>query len=283
MPESKYVAIDGVRVHYVQEGSGTPVVLVHGLGASVVAWSANIGILAQKHAVYALDLPGQGGSEKPSDLDYDLACGVRMVVGFMDALGLSTAALVGNSMGGMVALRLAADFPERVSHLVLVSPAGLGRTVSWLLRLASLPVLGGIMHLPGVVTTRGLARAIFAQPGAIEPRVLEELKRARNDPEGKRAVVKALRSGVGPRGLKDDVMLTSALPRVKAPVLVIWGAQDRIIPVAHAYALANKAPQVQVEVFPGCGHWPQMEMPQQFNQLVLEFLKTPTRVGVDRE
>ena len=267
-----YLPVRGVRVRFSQASEGTPVVLIHGLGASVVTWSENMEALAQHHQVFALDLPGHGDSDKP-EIDYSVPSGAHFLAAFLDALGLASAALIGNSVGGLLALRTALSYPQRVSHLVLVDAAGLGREVSWFLRLASLPLLGELLERPNVQSTDGLARSISSNPAAVDATVLEELKRVRNLKGAKRAVLKAIRSCIGLRGLKADHIELSRLSRIKIPVLVVWGEEDRVLPVVHAYRIAQHVKNVRVEVFPGCGHWPQMEDARRFNALVLDFLR----------
>ena len=125
MAEHRFVTVDGIRTHYVAAGEGEPLLLLHGLGASLMAWALNIEPLSQKFSVYAIDIPGHGDSEKP-DIDYQLPTAVDFVREFMNVLGIERASIAGSSMGGMIALRTAVEFPELVDRLVLVDAAGLG-------------------------------------------------------------------------------------------------------------------------------------------------------------
>ena len=261
-----------VMVRYVVEGEGPAVLLVHGLGASLAVWEENITSLAEGHTVYALDLPGQGKSDKPAELQYDAVSGAHFLVDFMDALGIRSATLIGNSAGGLITAICALTYPGRVEALVLVDSAGLGRQMAWFLRFASLPFLGELLHISGVRNTRSLIKSVFYEHGLARREMVDELVKVRNTPEAKRASLKATRSGVNLWGLRRSMMVLPMLKAWAKPLLIIWGREDRILPVSHAYRAASVLPNSRVHVIPRCGHWPQMERPQEFNSLVLRFL-----------
>ena len=261
-----------VGVRYVSEGKGPAVVLVHGLGASLSVWGENVGPLARGRAVYAVDLPGHGKSEKPGTLRYDAVAGAHFLVGLMDTLGLGSATLIGNSAGGLIAAVCALTYPRRVDGLVLVDSAGLGREMAWFLRLASLPVLGELMHLPNVRSTAAMMRSIFHQPRQIQEALAEDLMRARNDPRAKRSTLEAARSAISLMGLRSRMLVLHKLRDFLKPLLIVWGEEDRILPVSHARRAARALPHIPVHVIPGCGHWPQMEKAPEFNALVGGFL-----------
>ena len=164
-------------------------VLIHGLGTSSITWSDNIAPLAEHFTVYALDLPGHGGSDNLA-IDYTIATGMRVIDGFLERVGVERAAFVGNSIGGLLALRYALELPARVSHLVLVDAAGLGRSIPWWLRLTAVPGVGELLHSRSIVTINGLAKRLFEMPERIERRVLTALHRARTDHVAHEAIVK---------------------------------------------------------------------------------------------
>ena len=268
-----FITLEGIgRVHYVTAGRGLPLVLLHGLGASVVAWRRNILPLSERYAVYAPDLPGHGESAKP-DVAYDLEFGIRFVLRFLDALGLERVALAGNSMGGLLALAAALRQPDRMQALVLIDAAGLGRELSWPLRLASLPGIGGLLDALDIRSRRRFMRKVFYRPDLIEPAVYEELLRVRKLPGVRRAVLSSLRSGVNLQGLRPSLVLLHNSMHVPVPTMVVWGQEDRIIPVEHAHRFARQVPGARVCILPDCGHWPQMEQAEAFNQSVLSFLE----------
>jgi 2-hydroxy-6-oxonona-2,4-dienedioate hydrolase len=139
--DEQRINVNGLPVRHLVAGEGTPLVLLHALGESALDWRWVLPALSRTHRVYAVDLPGFGYSGKPS-AEYSSAFFARFVGAYLDALGLERAALVGNSLGGLVALRLALSEPARVSALGLVASAGLGWAVTYALRLPTLPGYG---------------------------------------------------------------------------------------------------------------------------------------------
>ena len=271
MAEHRFVTVNGIRTHYVAAGKGEPLLLLHGLGASLMAWGLNIEPLSQEFSVYAIDIPGHGDSEKP-DLDYQMPTAVNFVRGFMDALGLERASIAGSSMGGMIALSTAVEYPELVNRLVLVDAAGLGREVAWFLRAMSLPLVGELIENPSPQNTRVLLKRIFYNPSLVQESLIREIYRTRFMPGSKRAVLRIIRGAIGLRGLHSKWIMTNELEQLNSPVLIVWGAQDRILPVSHATNAARIAPQVSLSIFDECGHWPQMERGNEFNRVALDFL-----------
>ena len=271
MAEHRFVTVNGIRTHYVAAGKGEPLLLLHGLGASLMAWGLNIEPLSQEFSVYAIDIPGHGDSEKP-DLDYQMPTAINFVRGFMDALGLERASIAGSSMGGMIALRTAVEYPELVNRLVLVDAAGLGREVAWFLRAMSLPLVGELIENPSPRNTRVLLSRIFYNPSLVQESLIREIYRTRIMPGSKRAVLRIIRGAIGLRGIHSKWIMTNELEQLNSPVLIVWGAQDRILPVSHATNAARIAPQVSLSIFDECGHWPQMERGNEFNRVALEFL-----------
>ncbi len=264
--------VQGLKVHYVKEGRGPAVVMVYGLGASLMAWAENIAPIAAHHTVYALDLPGHGDSDKPRDLAYDSIAGAHFLAQFMQTMGIERASLVGSSAGGLIAVQCAFRFPRQVEGLVLVDSAGLGRELAWFLRLASLPIMGELLQNPSLRNTTVLMKSIFYDPAALHDGMFQELMRVRNLPGAKRAVLKSIRSSINLWGLRKHLLVLRILKDLKMPHLIIWGENDRIIPVAHAREAAHMLPAAHVHVIPHCGHWPQAEKAAEFNRLVLEFL-----------
>ncbi len=276
MPEDKFVEVDNARVRYWQQGdSGSPVVLLHGIACSVLEWQHNIAALAAHHRVYAVDLLGFGLTDKPVDEPYDLNSLARFVLKFMDSVGLTQAHLVGNSLGGRLALQCAALAPERVTSMVLVDPAGIDKRETLLeFRLTTLPVVGELLGRPTAFGTRMLWRKAFFDPG---PFVTEELVRTKlalaSSPGALQAFLKTLRSFVELAGFKAQWVdaLHRQLPGMSMRCLVVWGRDDRFVPVGHAQVLESLMPDVRVEVFEQCGHVPQIECADRFNESVLAF------------
>ncbi len=286
--DSKTVAIDGVKLHYFCGGSGPPLVLVHGLGSSAaVEFYYNLEPLAAHHRVFAVDLPGFGGSDKPA-LAYTIELFVKAVRELMASQGVERAAVMGVSMGGRVALGLALDSPEKVERLVLVDALGVGtprRVLAYRILLTK-----GL----GELTLRGTARALrrmnpatirrfwgwyLQRPNRVDTIWSDE--RIANHgtllatPEYRAAYLSALRSIAGMRQLRDGVVVEDRLAELRMPTLLIWGRHDHIFPASHAEMAKDRIPNGRLEIFDDSGHTPQMEEPDRFNRLVLDFLKEP--------
>jgi pimeloyl-ACP methyl ester carboxylesterase len=274
----RWTTVLGRRVHLVAMGEGVPLLFLHGLGASWVTWGPVLPLVTPYCQAVAPDLPGHGDSDPLHP--YTLEQASPWVEALLDALGLGRVALVGNSLGGLVALAFALERPHRVSHLVLVDAAGLGRQVSWVLRLATLPLLGEVLEAPSPRgTERLLRRLIFADPRHVTPALVTELTRVRSRPGAKETVLAALRHGVGLLGVKGRVLLGRRLGGVRCPLLVVWGEKDRVFPVRQALQVRRSAPHARVVVFPRCGHWPHYEDPDAFVRLLLEFVGAPAEKG----
>lgn len=271
MAENNFLIIDGVRIHYVVAGNGPPLLLLHGLGTGSITWALNIEPLSQKYTVYALDAPGLGDSDKPN-VDYNAETGALFVKKFIEALGIEHVSLAGCSMGGMIALKAALDFPNIVNNLILVDAAGLGKNVTWLIRVLSIPVIGDILDNSSLRRTRSYLKSVFYNQKLVQNGILQEIHRTRNLPGAREAALKMIRGTVGLKGIHKKWIMTERLKGLNMPVLIIWGSQDKIIPVQHAYNAVYESPTTKLCVFDQCGHWPQMEKSAEFNALVLDFL-----------
>jgi pimeloyl-ACP methyl ester carboxylesterase len=256
-------------VRFVRTGTGSPVVLIHGFGSSIYTWKGVIPALAARHDTIALDLPGFGESDRPAGLSLDDL--PRAVLGLMDRLGIERAALVGNSMGGATAAIVAATAPERVSRLVLLDAAGFNMepearplmvrlTTSW-----AAPVLG---LLPGkrLLVERSLRQVFHDDALVTQERVSEYLAPARRP--GTFAALRSLGASLD----AGRSRVAEVLGDITAPTLVVWGDDDRWIPLAHADRFVAGIAGARKLVIPACGHMPQEEKPAEVARLLLEFL-----------
>ena len=166
----------------------------------------------------------------------------------------------------------ALGYPDRVEMVVLVDAAGLGRELTGYVRIASLPLVGEVMEHPSLRGTRASLKNIFYNHSLIQDGFLQEIYRTRKLPGAKQARLKMIRGAGGLRCVHKPWQMRAHLKRLNIPVLIVWGAQDKIIPVHHAYNAAKEAPGVRLHVFDQCGHWPQMEKSAEFNRMVLDFL-----------
>ena len=269
--ESRYVRVGNIDTHQVVAGEAPPLLLLHGLGASVITWRDNIGPLSRAFRVYALDLPGHGDSDKP-DIDYSADTVVQFLLGFVESLGIERPRMIGNSIGGALALITALRYPDLVDGLVLVDSGGLGREVPLYVRLVSVPGLGELLESSKVGGTRFMLYNVFHDRSFVTQDLLDELYRCRQMPGAKEAVVRAVRNTVNLMGVRTQYVLVDALKSLDLPLMLVWGAEDRILPVSHAYRAAEAAPHARLEVYDGCGHWPHMERAADFNRAVVEFL-----------
>ena len=269
--ESRYATIGGIRTHYVLAGQGRPVVLIHGLGASVATWRDNIAPLAERLAVYAVDLPGHGDSDKP-DISYDAESMAEFVRAFADHLGIENPALVGHSMGGGLALITALTYPELVSRLVLVSSGSLGRQVTPFLRLVTLRWIGEWFTGGRFDTTGLMLRQSFHDESLIAPELVDELRRTSSMPGAREARLKVVRNFISPWGVRRKYIRTGELDTLDMPLMIVWGEKDRILPPAHGRQAAEASGTAELHVLADCGHWPHMERAAEFNALALEFL-----------
>ncbi|MDP8951804.1 MAG: alpha/beta fold hydrolase [Actinomycetota bacterium] len=261
---------------YLAEGEGPPLILLHGVGDNALVWDWVIPALARTHRVYAPDLPGSGGSARPRGDDYSPASFGRFLAAFLDALGVERAAVVGNSLGGLVGLRLALTDPDRVTALVLIAGAGLGRGVSPALRSLALPGYGGLAvawgkRPPGAVQ-RALGRAalLFGSPRRIPVKWLKEQYKLARLPGFLEGQLATVRAQVGLRGQRE--ILLDRLSSLRVPTLVVWGERDRVLPPDQAREAISRIPDGSLELIPDCGHLPQVERPDHVAQILVRFL-----------
>jgi len=266
--------IHGYETFYQAAGQGCPLVLVHGIGGLSINYASNIEALAGHFHVYAVDIPGHGRSEKP-DIDYAIESSVPFIAAFIREVCGEPAALVGMSAGGLMCTLTAAAHPDLVTHLVLVSSAGLGPDVNVALRLMSQPIAWPVVESsrPTPTGIRMAMKRVVHDTSCLSDEMVAMLCEDRLRPGAARVMLRALRSNVGLLGVKRWRNHLRSLRRVGAPVMIIWGKQDRLIPVSHAYrAWRWLGKRARLHIFDGCGHWPPYEHPAEFNRLVLEFV-----------
>ena len=249
------------------------VLLLHGLADSLLSWYCNVDALADAgYRVIAPDLPGSGDSDKPGHLEYDPVSAAEFIYDFAQELQVERFSLVGNSAGGLIAGLFALEHPEMVEKMALVCSGGFGRRVSWLLRALSVPLLGNLVYQPWLNNQMGLTKLLFHRPPAVLDELLPEMNRMKLLPGAREAVLRGIRSSINLRGVRKEGYIMERLKSSNVPLMTVWGAEDRIIPAAHAENVRLELPQSIVEVIPECGHWPQMEKPDLFNPMLISFL-----------
>jgi 2-hydroxy-6-oxonona-2,4-dienedioate hydrolase len=274
--EEHYLRVDGLPIRYLCAGEGPPLVLLHGAGDNALDWRWVLPALARTHRVYAPDLPGSPESARPV-ADYSPAFLERFVAGFLDALEIEHAAVAGNSIGGLVALRLALSEPERVGSLVLVDSAGLGRAVNPVFTSVNVPSIAEaampLWRTPVGAYQRAWGRAalLFARPSRSVPSEwLAEQRRLARSPGYLEAHLAVLRSQVSLAGQRE--VLVDRLPHLEMPTLVVWGARDRVFPVSQARAAVARLKKGSLSLIPDCGHMPHVECPDPFVATLKRFL-----------
>ena len=273
--QDHYIDINGVQTRYWRAGDGgTPVVMLHGIASSVEDWAPTIPALADGRATYALDLLGCGRTDKPAEQSFSPQEMVDHVLGFLDAMGIEQADLIGWSMGGRMALDLAGQAPDRVRRIILVAPAGVGPDTIINMRLAAVPGLGEVLTKPSMFGLRMLVKAATFDKASVTDEVVAERLQFAKLPGAQAAFLKQLRAFVGFRGFLPGPMrrLQAVLSAIDAPTLAIWGRQDAFVPHTHAEILLQQMPDCRAEVIEECGHLPQSEQPERFNTLVSGFL-----------
>ena len=275
MQRSEYKTTDiwGLNIRYVEAGDGPVVLLIHGLADSLLSWYCNIDALAYAgYRVIAPDLPGSGESDKPGHLDYDPVSAAEFIYDFSQELGLKKFSLVGSSAGGLMAGLFALENPDMVEKMVLVCSGGFGRRVSWLLRILSVPLLGNLVYQLWLNNKMGVTKRLFYRTPPILDELLPEMERMKLLPGAREAVLSALRSTVTLRGIRNQAYILERLKDSAVPLMTVWGANDTIIPAVHAEDVRRELPGSIVQIIPECGHWSQMEHPEQFNPLLISFL-----------
>ncbi|HEX2035268.1 MAG TPA: alpha/beta fold hydrolase [Chloroflexota bacterium] len=258
-------------------GASEPLVLLHGIAGSADEWLGVMPALAGRFRVLAPDAPGHGLSAKPACRDghrYDLAYYVESTLAVLDALGVTRAPLVALSGAGPVALSIARQHPQRVSKLILVGAAGLGREVAWRYRLATLPLMHLVFRRRDRRSIERFGRAMCHAPDRLPAGWVERRLEIWDTPGAVEAFFATLHAGVSLAGQR--LTFAAALAEIRQPTLLIWGRQDPIIPVTHALAASRALPDARLLIFEECGHMPMWEHPQRFVQAVQDFL---TRTG----
>ncbi|MGA9492266.1 MAG: alpha/beta fold hydrolase [Mycobacterium sp.] len=264
MTEMSYLELHGERIAYRDAGAGEALLLIHGMAGSSATWRAVIPELAKRYRVVAPDLLGHGESDKPRG-DYSLGAFAAWLRDLLDELGISRATVIGQSLGGGVAMQFAYQHRDYCQRLVLISSGGLGPDLNWILRILSAPGAEFVLPVVAPQPVLKLGNRLgswLASAGIQSPRAGEMWSAycSLSDRPTRQAFLRTLRSVVDYRG-----QAVSALGKIHVsyglPTLLIWGEQDRIIPVAHGYAAHDAVPGSRLEVLAGVGHFPHVEAP----------------------
>lgn len=271
------MVVDGVRVRYRDAGdpSWPPVLLLHGIGRSLEDWEGLFNRLAVDHRVLSVDLPGFGLSERTNG-SYSLESLARFILDALDVVGERRPIhVVGNSLGGAVAMQLSALAPDRVRSLVLANSAGFGREVTIALRVIALRPLGRrLLKRKTRESAYRTERALFFDRKFVTEQRLDHAMRVGENPVHDEVLL-AVAGHLGTfRGVRRKwrTRLATVVAEQRKPTLVVWGEQDRILPASHLNAARTLFPHAEFHLFKNCGHMPQIEKEEEFDTLVREFI-----------
>ena len=265
-PQDKFVTVNGQTIHYLQQGSGKPLILVHGFAGSTYTWRKLTALLADHYTVYALDLLGFGLSDKPADGNYDLDSQGRLVIGFMDALHIPHATLAGHSMGGVVVGYAALDAPSKVAALILVSPGFYGRGAPSFLRYLFFP-LDRVMarqFYKRSVRAASLNRS-FYNKSLITAELIDAYMLPTKTPHAADALARMM-SSVSTRTYEGLV------ENISTPSLLVWGDHDANNPPQDGERLKKELKQSHLVNIKECGHYVQEEKPDELARVIKDFL-----------
>ncbi len=282
---SQFVEVDGATVHYQEFGEKhhPTLLFIHGYTASTHTWHLVAPIFAEQgFHVIAIDLLGFGYSDKPTWFDYAITSHARIVSRFMNRLGIGRATIIGSSYGGAVASTVALDYPEFVEKLILVD-AVCNDEIKQRSDVKLLIISGlGELASPWLIDSKAFVRKRMRQTLAPENHHLitdesvEAIHRPLAAADGHNSVLKTMRNWHAER-IEHDAHL------INQPTLIIWGEQDETIPIHNGYNLHQNILNSKLVIFPNCGHIPQIERPNEFVDVILEFLKPKKLKGSDIE
>ncbi len=271
------VTIHGQQIAYRRGGKGPALLFLHGIAGSSQTWVPVMELLRGEYTMVAPDFLGHGHSDKPMG-DYSLGNFASSMRDLLQVLDIDRVTVVGQSFGGGVAMQFAYQFPDRCERLVLVDAGGLGREVSWVLRMVTLPGVEYVLPALFPSFARGWGDAVvrfghrlgFRNAPAVE---IWRSYRSLTDADSRRAFLRTMRSVIEPGGQSVNAMDRLYLAE-QTPTLIMWGGKDRIIPLSHAFQALEAMPNSRLEVLPGAGHFPQAEEPARFVEVLRDFLCT---------
>ena len=273
-PRAEFIELaDGTKLYALVAGPADAertLVFLHGLGGAQSTWANVLGEFADAYRIAALDLPGHGASDKlaPETTDYSIAGLANAVAQVLEQLDLAPAVLVGHSLGGAIALHLALERPKLAGGLVLVNSAGLGQEIST-------ELLDRIEAEPSREEAKALLELYYEDKRLIRDRGVDEMYASRTVPGADLALVSVEASAFSREGQR--LVMTDRLGELEAPVLLVWGERDRVIPAHHAATAAEMLPTAWLEIMEGIGHVPQVEAAPEFAAVVNTWLKSLPR------
>ncbi len=279
----KIFAYEGINISYIDHGFGTPMVLIHGFGASSYSWRHIINRFAGEYRVFAIDLKGFGLSDKPNDFNYSIKNQSSIIKQFIEKNCLKDIVLVGHSFGGAVSLLTCLDLKESentIKALILLDSASYEQAFPYFIRLLTIPVLNrlSLMLIPAKMNARLLLKKAFFD----DSKITEEMVNIYAYYSGLEGSHNALIT-TAKQIIPDDITwIVQQYKEIKIPVLVIWGERDEIIPLSNGQRLARDIPYARLESISNCGHIPHEECPEATNKLFENFLACGGCVKIEK-
>ena len=268
--EPRTIDARGIETSYLEAGSGDPVIMLHGSGPGVSAlanWRHNITTLARRFHVLAPDIVGFGATERPHDVIYSLRTWTDHIWAFLDAHGIEKTAIVGNSLGGRIALQMATDRPDRITKMVLMGAPGVGMTPTE--GLAALRA-----YQPSHNAMRDLLRNYFAVDPAMITDDLVTIRYEASIADGAYEAYRAM--FFDPRHAGSELGISAEEVRaIATPALLVHGREDKVVHMQVSVTMLGLLPHADLHVFSACGHWTQIERADEFSALVAEYLARP--------
>ncbi|MDE1727392.1 MAG: alpha/beta hydrolase [Thaumarchaeota archaeon] len=259
--QERYQTVNGSRIRYVEEGdSENTIILLHGLGGMAERWLPVVPLLSKKYRVIAVDLIGYGQSDKPR-IDYTPEIFRDFVLGFLETLSLQKVFMIGTSLGGEIVAECAATQNPSIKKIVMIAPAGIMKKSTPVLDAYTMAAL-----YPTHETVRTAYQMMMGKNKEVSSQSVENFISNMTRPNAKMAFLSTL------LGMKNSPIITEKLQKIKIPTLLIWGSEDKMIPVEYSKEFASSISNCVLTVMNGCGHTPYEERPEEFSKLVLDFL-----------
>jgi 2-hydroxymuconate-semialdehyde hydrolase len=267
--KGKYVDVKGIKTHYHEDGNGEPLLLIHGSGPGVSAW-ANwrlvFPVLSQHFHLYAPDVVGFGYTERPKDIQYSVNVWVEHMINFIETMNLGKVSIIGNSMGGALALHIANRRPDLVKKLILMGSVGIEFPIT-----EELDAVWG--YTPSIENMKKIIGILSNDPSMAENDNLVKMRYEASIQEGFQESYSAMFPPPRQRHVNALALTEEQLRAIEVPVLLIHGREDRVIPLEKtSWKLSRIIPNAHLHVFPNCGHWVQIEKTELFIGQVMEFL-----------
>lgn len=278
MYQDHYINVNGIKTRFWREGTGMPLVLVHGIGASAEYWEFIVPKLAEHFEVIVLDMPGFGKSDKP-DVHYDLPFFAKFLNDFISALGLEKIFLAGHSLGGALCLQFCVHHKEKVERLFLLNNAGFSRQMTWVFRLMSIPFFCRLLLYKNRLMYAQAVKLSVHKTENLSEEFLDRMYEVADNPGHKHTVGYILQKHADLCGMKRRAVkpLWKGLKTLHdLPVFVVWGEKDRLLNIKHLRVGKKRLPHAQSYVFKDCGHIPMIEYPAECAKLMIDFFEGKT-------